>query len=121
MWTADPDAMSAFETATWQRPQRKSSVLATALIGSETRWLAADADIDEPRLGAIARAGLTTAVLVPVRDGRTPVAVLELLTRTSVAPDQTLVAAIEAVALQLGHFWHLLSAGAHPTWRLGRL
>jgi hypothetical protein len=122
MWTADPETMGEFETATWQRPQRPSSTeLGEALMRSELRWLTADPDVEDPRLSAIARQGMSTAVLVPVRSGAVPVAVLELMARTVIPRDPAFVTALEGVALQLGHFWHLLSAAAQPIWRLGRL
>jgi hypothetical protein len=122
MWTTDPDSMGEFETATWQRPQRPSRTeLGEALTTSELRWLTTDPDVDDPRLSAVARQGMSTAVLVPVRSGAVPVALLELMARTAIPRDPAFVTALEGVALQLGHFWHLLSAGAQPTWRLGRL
>jgi hypothetical protein len=122
MWTADPETMGEFETATWQRPQRPSRTeLGEALTTSELRWLTTDPDVDDPRLSAVARQGMSTAVLVPVRSGAVPVALLELMARTAIPRDPAFVTALEGVALQLGHFWHLLSAGAQPTWRLGRL
>jgi hypothetical protein len=122
MWTTDPDSMGEFETATWQRPQRPSRTeLGEALTTSELRWLTTDPDVEDPRLSAVARQGMSTAVLVPIRSGAVPVALLELMSRTAIARDPSFVTALEGVALQLGHFWHLLSAGAQPTWRLGRL
>jgi hypothetical protein len=61
------------------------------------------------------------ALIVAIRDGARVVAALELLTRVDAQPGGELIAALEAVALQLGHFWHLLSASAQPTWRFGRV
>jgi hypothetical protein len=48
------------------------------------------------------------------------VAALELLTVGATQPSGELIDAIDTTALQLGHFWHLLSAGAQPRWRFGR-
>lgn len=122
MWTADPDSMDEFETATWQRPQQPSSTeLGDALTTPGLRWMTADPDARDPRLSAVARQGMSTVVVVPVRSGAVPVALLELMARAPISHDRALAATLEAIALQLGHFGHLLSAGAQPTWRLGRL
>jgi hypothetical protein len=65
------------------------------------------------------------ALLVPIRHGEQTSGVLELLTSASAARsgarDPDIVSAMEAVALQLGHFDYLLRRGAEPRWRMGRL
>ena len=61
------------------------------------------------------------ALIVVASDGARPIAALELLTMSAAPPSADVTASIEAVALQLGHFWHLLSAGAQPKWRFGRM
>jgi hypothetical protein len=121
-WIAHPDWRSEFETATWQRRQPLStSGVGQGFASPESRWLRTDPDSEDSRLRALAHQGMGSALVVPVRFGAGPVAVLELITAAAGPPTAELIAAIEAVALQLGHFWHLLSVGAQPVWRFGRV
>ena len=55
-----------------------------------------------------------------MRDGRSTVAALELLSRSPDPLDDELGIAIESVALQLAHFRRLLQQAASPLWRFGR-
>jgi hypothetical protein len=122
MWTASPHGMGRFETATWQQPQALGRTeLGRAFSASEVRWMTNVANADDDRLLAAAREGIRSAMLVPVRDGTSTVAILELMTAGVSVPDSELLVAIEAVGLQLGHFWHLLQVGAEPHWRMGRM
>jgi hypothetical protein len=61
------------------------------------------------------------AALVPIRDGVSTLALIELLSVEREAPERELLLALEAIALQLGHFAHLLRLGARPHWRFGRV
>lgn len=61
------------------------------------------------------------ALLVPIRDGVSTLALLELLSSEARLPDPELLVSFEAIALQLGHFAHLLRLGAKPQWRFGRM
>jgi hypothetical protein len=84
-------------------------------------WLAElDASRDR-HFAAAAAQGLRSALLVPIRDGIATVGMLELLSRAHLTIDPDVTASLEAIALQLGHFAHLLRLGASPHWRLGRL
>jgi hypothetical protein len=119
-WTVDPDRMSEFETAIWQRRQPlPNSHVGDVMTSKRTRWV--PTKTDDHRSQVFARHGLEGALIVPVREGAHAVAALELLTANPRPPSAELIAAIEAVAVQLGHFWQLLSVRAKPTWRFGRL
>lgn len=121
MWTAGEDLRN-FETATWQKPLSPfGSALGAVLVASRPRWLTDFAAPQDARLGAAAQEGIRSVLLVPLREGTTPIGALELLSRASVPPDAEVSAAVEAVALQLGHFSSLLRQGAEPRWRLGRI
>ena len=121
-WTADTDRLSEFETATWKRRQPlQGSCVGQALSSAESRWLVTDGEGDDPRLAALARQGIVGALLVPIRDGVNTMAALELASVSSAPPTAELVTAVEAVALQLGHFGHLLWLGSRPNWRVGRV
>jgi hypothetical protein len=121
MWTGENRRLGALETATWQRRQPlKGSTIGDALTSEESRWLAADPRAADRRLQLLAQHGIRGALMVPVKDGSRPVAALELLTVRPDPPSRELIEAIETIALQLGHFSHLLSAGAQPRWRFGR-
>jgi hypothetical protein len=121
MWTADPDRRAEFETRTWQRPHsRTRTELGTAFATGEAAWLTGIEKSEDERLLMAAREGMNTALIVPVCDGGSAVAVLELLSCPAAPPDEDVAASIAAVALQLGHFWHLLRAGAEPHWHVGR-
>ena len=74
----------------------------------------------DSRLNAAAQEEMLTALLVPIREGVATIGLLELLSRKSMVPDTALTTSLEAVALQLAHFSHLLRLGADPHWRLGR-
>jgi hypothetical protein len=121
MWTGENHRLGALETATWQRRQPlNGSTIGDALTSEESRWLAADPRAADRRLQLLAQHGIRGALIVPVKDGARPVAALELLTVGATQPSGELIDAIDTTALQLGHFWHLLSAGAQPRWRFGR-
>jgi hypothetical protein len=122
MWLPDgADGKAEFETRTWQRPSSISgSELGHVFCSGETAWLTGIAESDDDRLLSAVEVGMNTALLVPVSVGSASIATLELLSRRGGAPHEDVAAAITAVALQLGHFWHLLKVGAEPHWRLGK-
>jgi hypothetical protein len=121
MWTGENHRLGALETATWQRRQPLTgSTIGEALTSEDSAWLVADARAADRRLQLLAQHGIRGALIVPVKDGARPVAALELLTVGATEPSRELVDAIETIALQLGHFSALLSAGAQPRWRFGR-
>jgi GAF domain len=122
MWTAGPDDRDEFETRTWQKPDSiHTSELGRAFAGRDATRLTEIGAAEDERLLAASHEGMRSAVLVPVHSGRMAVGVLELLSRQELGPDAELVAAMDAVAVQLGHFWQLLRQAAEPHWRLGRL
>ncbi len=108
MWTAfggisGVDALAA-EAAT----AGGGSVLAQAIAAPAVTWLADLETADDEELGAAAARGMSSAVLLPIRDGGATIGLLELLTRAEVDPDPQLALALEAAALQLGRFAHRL-------------
>jgi hypothetical protein len=122
MWSADADATALFETRTWQTGEPlAASELGRAFASPDATWLTGIDHAEDRRLVSAAREGMHSAALVPVRSGSTHVALLELLSREELSPDADLAAAMDAVAVQLGHFWYLLQLVAEPHWRLGRL
>jgi hypothetical protein len=122
MWTDERRRLTEFETATWQRRQPLSGLsIGQAFTSYETRWLTADLEAEDHRLQLLAQHGMRGALIVAVCDGARIVAALELLSLDPTPPGPEVITAIEAVALQLGHYWHLLSAGAQPKWRFGRM
>jgi hypothetical protein len=121
MWTVAAE-LAGFETLTWQRPlATPGTAVGEALYAPQPTWLRDLQAGDEGRLGVAAEHGLRSALLLPIRDGIETIALLELMTREETEPDGDLMTSLEAVALQLGHFAHLLRLGARPHWRLGRL
>ena len=121
MWTAEP-GLAALESATWQQPLPiAGTALGRAMFATEPTNLGGIEATDDDRLITAARHGMRSALLVPLRDGRAAVGVLELLSRAEGPVGADVEAAIEAVALQLGQFWHLLRQGAEQRWRTERL
>jgi PAS domain-containing protein len=122
MWSRAPDELALFATATWQNPQSLiGSGVGRASTEGDTIWVTELEAAEDRHLSAAASAGLKSALLVPLRSSAETIGVLELLTSRAVAPDPALIAALEAVALQLAHFAQLVRLGATPRWRLGRL
>jgi hypothetical protein len=122
MWTAASYDQDEFETRTWQKPYPiMHGALGRAFASTETTWLAGLAEAVDDRLQAVARQGMRSSVLVPVRSGSVGIALLELLSSEKLDRDAELDAAMGAIALQLGHFSELLRLGDQPRWRLGRL
>jgi hypothetical protein len=121
IWTAR-EQLRAFETATCQRHIPVAGTqFGRAMFAPGATVLAQLGEADDARLRAAAAQDMRTALLVPVREGRATIAAVELLSRSSEAPDEELTVAIEAVALQFAHFRRLLRLAAAPRWRLGRL
>jgi hypothetical protein len=122
MWTDRTAGLDAFETLSWQRPQAISgSALGRALHLPSPTAVEDLRQAEDARLSAARREGLSSALLVPIRDGVVTIAMIELLSRSGGASDAETTIAIEAVALQLGQLAHLLRMSATPHWRLGRL
>jgi hypothetical protein len=119
-WTAREE-LRTFETTTWHRQLPIAGTqLGRALFSIQASLLRDIAGSDDQRLGFAADAGMAAALLVPVRDGRSAVAVLELLSSSDEQIDEQVVVSMEAIAFQLAHFRRLLRMGAQPRWRLGR-
>lgn len=121
MWAKNDD-LSSFETSSWQRSLPYFATrLGSLFTAPMSTWLTDLAESEDARLREAAAAGIRSALLVPIRDRATTIGVLELLSRDSTPPDSNLTASVEAVALQLGHFSHLLREVASPHWSFGRL
>jgi PAS domain-containing protein len=110
-WTAHR-GLDRFESLTWEVPvDREGSLLDQALQAPHLTWLTDIDAVDDSRLQTAAAHGMSSALLLPVRSGTSTIGLLELLTHDSVEPDAQIALSLEASALQLGRFGHLLSLG----------
>jgi PAS domain S-box-containing protein len=110
-WTAHR-GLDRFEALTWEVPvNREGSLLDQALQAPHLTWLTDIDAVDDARLQTAAAHGMSSALLLPVRSGTTTIGLLELLTHDSIEPDAQIALSLEASALQLGRFGHLLSLG----------
>jgi PAS domain S-box-containing protein len=110
-WTAHR-GLDRFEAQTWEAaPKRNGSLLDQALQAPHLTWLTDIDAVDDERLQTASANGMSSALLLPVRNGGSTIGLLELLTRDSIEPDAQIALSLEAAALQLGRFGHLLSLG----------
>ncbi len=110
-WTAH-GGLDRFESLTWEVPvDREGSLLDQALQAPHLTWLTDIDAVDDARLQTAAAHGMSSALLLPVRSGTSTIGLLELLTHDRVEPDAQIALSLEASALQLGRFGHLLSLG----------
>jgi predicted nucleic acid-binding Zn-ribbon protein len=110
-WTAHR-GLDRFEALTWEAvPKRNGSLLDQALQAPHLTWLTDIDAVDDERLQTASAHGMGSALLLPVRNGGSTIGLLELLTRDSIEPDAQIALSLEAAALQLGRFGHLLSLG----------
>ncbi len=110
-WSSD--ALSALEDQTTRSAQSVGgSALGRALYAREpvAVTLGAAGDDGDERLAQAFAGGVRTALHVPIRDGVARIGVLELLSTGPSAPEEDVVAALEAVGLQLGQFAALMRA-----------
>jgi transcriptional regulator with GAF, ATPase, and Fis domain len=111
-WTAHR-GLDRFEALTWEAAlERDGSLLDQALQAPHVTWLTDIDAVDDARLQTAAAHGMSSALLLPVRTGKATVGLLELLTHDPVEPDAQIALSLEASALQLGRFGHLLSMGS---------
>ncbi len=114
IWTAHR-GLDRFETLTLDVPLRRDgSLLDQALQAPHLTWLTDLDTVDDERLQTAAAHGMHSALLLPVRTGNTTIGLLELLTHDTIEPDAQIALSLEASALQLGRFGHLLSLGNKP-------
>jgi PAS domain-containing protein len=114
MWTAHA-GLGQFQNLTSGAPlERDGSLLAQAMQAPHLTWLTDIDVVDDERLQSAAAHGMSSALLLPVRDGGATIGLLELLTHASIEPDAQIALSLEASALQLGRFAHQLSLGARP-------
>ncbi|MGB8876680.1 MAG: hypothetical protein WCD11_10210, partial [Solirubrobacteraceae bacterium] len=112
IWTAHR-GLDRFETLTLDVPlKRDGSLLDQALQAPHLTWLTDLDTVDDERLQTAAAHGMHSALLLPVRTGNTTIGLLELLTHDTIEPDAQIALSLEASALQLGRFGHLLSLGS---------
>ena len=112
IWTAHR-GLGQFETLTLDVPlKRDGSLLDQALQAPHLTWLTDLDTVDDERLQTAAAHGMHSALLLPVRTGNTTIGLLELLTHDTIEPDAQIALSLEASALQLGRFGHLLSLGS---------
>lgn len=112
IWTAHR-GLDRFQELTTEVPVRRDgSLLDQALQAPHLTWLTDLDSVDDERLQTAAAHGMNSALLLPVRTGNTTVGLLELLTHDTIEPDAQIALSLEASALQLGRFGHLLSLGS---------
>jgi PAS domain-containing protein len=112
IWTAHR-GLDRFEALTLEVPiRRDGSLLDQALQAPHLTWLTDLDTVDDERLQTAAAHGMGSALLLPVRTGNTTIGLLELLTHDTIEPDAQIALSLEASALQLGRFGHLLSLGS---------
>jgi transcriptional regulator with GAF, ATPase, and Fis domain len=110
-WTAHR-GLDRFEALTCEATlKREGSLLDQALQAPHLTWLTDIDSVDDERLQTAAANGMSSALLLPVRNGTTTIGLLELLTHEPVEPDAQIALSLEAAALQLGRFGHLMSLG----------
>ena len=110
-WTAHR-GLDRFEALTLEAGlKRDGSLLDQALQAPHLTWLTDIDAVDDERLQTAAAHGMSSALLLPVRSGTSTIGLLELLTHDSIEPDAQIALSLEASALQLGRFGHLLSLG----------
>ncbi len=121
IWVEDPAGMAPLETRTWkQRRDASTAEFGRARNRMATTCLLELQSAEDPLLRAAATEGMGSALLVPISDGGETIAMLELLSRTSTAPNAELMVSLEAITLQLGAIAQLLKLADAPHWRLGR-
>ena len=86
-------------------------MLDQALQAPHLTWLTDLDTVDDDRLQTAAAHGMNSGLL-PVRTGNTTIGLLEFLTHDTIEPDAQIALSLEASALQLGRFGHLLSLGS---------
>jgi hypothetical protein len=119
-WCRAPDEMARFETSMWQVRQAASgSPVGAAAAAAEPAWLRGFDTAADPHLISVARAGLKTLALLPVRHDLETVAVLELCARAEVDRDPELKIALEVIAAGLANVHQLLVASGTPRWTSG--
>lgn len=122
MWTHDGAELGTFETRTWQHRQDMSKTeFGRARSRQAPTCLLELQSAEDELLRAAAEAGIRAAVLVPVRDDRETIAMIELLSRTDGSSSGELMLSLEGIALQLGGVAQLLNLAASPHWGIGRL
>lgn len=104
--------LDRFEALTWEAAvRREGSLLDQALQAPHLTWLTDIDAVDDERLQTASAHGMSSALLLPVRNGTSTIGLLELLTHDAIEPDAQIALSLEAAALQLGRFGHLLSLG----------
>lgn len=121
MWPRGTADLAMFETQAWQSARDISAGEFGRAYGRPAPTCLLDLESAEDALlkGAAAH-GISSSLLVPVRSGADTVAMLELFSRSTIAPDSELMLSLEAIALQLGGVSQLLNLAAAPHWTFGR-
>ncbi len=122
IWMREPEDLAAFENRTWHhRKDASTGEFGRARSRMATACVLDLRSAEDPLLRAAAEDGMGSALLVPINDGAETIAMLELLSRSTTAPNAELMVSLEAVALQLGVIAQLMKLADVPRWRLGRL
>ena len=122
IWMREPEDLVAFENRTWHhRKDASTGEFGRARNRMATTCVLELRSAEDALLRAAAEDGMGSALLVPINDGSDTLAMLELLSRSTTAPNADLMISLEAIALQLGVVAQLLKFTDVPRWRMGRL
>jgi PAS domain-containing protein/predicted nucleic acid-binding Zn-ribbon protein len=117
-WVRSPVQMAALETSMWQvRQSPTASAVGAAAASSEVVWISpSDADGDR-HLATLQADGISTVVLVPVRQQGQTSAVLELCTRSAVRQSAEADAALRSIEVEVaGANQRLVDAASAGQW-----
>ena len=122
IWMREPQELVALENRTWHhRKDASTGEFGRARNRMATTCVLELRSAEDALLRAAAEDGMGSALLVPINDGGQTLAMLELLSRSTTAPNADLMISLEAIALQLGVVAQLLKFTDVPRWRMGRL
>ena len=122
IWMREPQELVALENRTWHhRKDASTGEFGRARNRMATTCVLELRSAEDALLRAASEDGMGSALLVPINDGGQTLAMLELLSRSTTAPNADLMISLEAIALQLGVVAQLLKFTDVPRWRMGRL
>jgi hypothetical protein len=121
-WCSHPGEMARFETAMWQvRQDREGTAVGRAAETGTIGWLSELEASSDPHLVSVTREGLTSIVVLPIRDEQGTVAVLELISRARTDQDDELEAELATIGGELARLHTgLVEAETKPRWTGGR-
>jgi chromosome segregation ATPase/PAS domain-containing protein len=121
LWMREESDLSSLESRIWRHRQNGlTAEFGRARNRMATTCLLELESAEDSLLRASAADGIGSALLIPIGSGGEAIAMLELLSRKTTAPDAELMVSLEAIALQLGTTAELLKLADVPRWRTGR-